>query len=132
LTVTIRRPDAPNHFMVLRPVDKKVVIRLSDGPVLAVSERATRVMESGKTLYDPVLYIPLDDVTGPLVQQSNHSFCPLKGDARYFDYTADGGTIENLAWTYPDPLPFSQAIKGHIAFYADKVVIEEHPLPPVG
>ncbi len=128
LSKTISRPDAPNHFMVLRPVQKKIVIRLPNGPVLASSAQAIRLMESGKSLYDPVLYLPRDDVSAPLTTQSNHSFCPLKGEASYFGYDDGDTKIDDLAWSYGAPLDFSEPIKGLIAFYANKVIIEEHPL----
>ncbi len=124
----IRRPDAPNHFMVLKPISRRIVVKLPGGPTLASTTKAVRLMEAGKTLYDPVVYLPLDDVTVPLTRQNKSTFCPLKGDASYFGLANGQDEPSDLAWSYEEPLDFSQEIKGLIAFYPDKVVIEEHPL----
>ena len=91
----IRRPDAPNHFMVLKPISKRIVVRLPDGTKLAETTSATRVLEAGKTLFDPVIYLPMHDVLVPLTKQDNTTHCPLKGDANYF-------TIEDGQKTSPD------------------------------
>ena len=124
----IRRPDAPDHYMVLRPINRRIVIRLSDGTRLAESTRATRLMEVGKTLYDPVVYLPKQDLTADLEKQDNTTHCPLKGDATYFSYRRAGEVLPSLAWSYDTPLDFAQDIVGLIAFYSDKVLVEEHPM----
>ena len=124
----IRRPDAPDHYMVLRPINRRIVIRLSDGTRLAESTRATRLMEVGKTLYDPVVYLPKQDLTADLEKQDNTTHCPLKGDATYFSYRRAGEVLPSLAWSYDTPLYFAQDIVGLIAFYSDKVLVEEHPM----
>ena len=46
-------------------------------------------------------------------------------DANYFSIKADGKTIENSIWTYETPFPAMAEIAGHLAFYPDKVKIEE-------
>ena len=124
----IARPDAPNHYMVLRPVERRIVVRLPDGPKLAETTNAVRLMEHGRSLYDPVIYLPMDDVIIPLQKQEKSTHCPLKGDACYFSLNHEGVTLTDLAWSYPTPLDFSSDIAGLIAFYGDKVVLEEHPL----
>ncbi len=124
----IRRPDAPNHFMVLKPINKRIVVRLPDGSKLAETTSATRLLEAGKTLYDPVIYLPMHDVLVPLTKQGNTTHCPLKGDANYFTFENGQETSSDLAWSYERPFDFSQEIGGLIAFYPDKVIIEEHPL----
>ncbi len=124
----IRRPDAPSHFMVLKPISKRIVVRLTNGPVLAESTTATRLMEAGKALYDPVVYLPMEDVTVALARQDRTTFCPLKGDASYFRLESGQDTQDDIAWSYEAPFDFSRDIKGLIAFYPDRVVIEEHPV----
>ena len=56
---------------------------------------------------------------------SRVTHCPYKGDANYFSILADGKTIENSIWTYETPFPAMAEISGHLAFYPDKVKIEE-------
>ena len=123
----IRRPDAPDHLMVLKPIKRRIVVRLPDGTKLAESVRATRLLESGKTLYDPVVYLPKQDLATELTNQKNTTHCPLKGDARYYALHRDDHVIADLAWSYDQPLDFAKSITGLIAFYPDKVVMEEHP-----
>lgn len=124
----IRRPDVPNHFMVLKPINKRIVVRLSNGTKLAETTSATRVLEAGKTLYEPVVYLPKHDLLVPLTKQKNTTHCPLKGDANYFTFEDGHETSRDLAWSYERPFDFSQDIGGLIAFYSNKVIIEEHPL----
>jgi uncharacterized protein (DUF427 family) len=118
--LTIHNPDNDAHFMRVKPV--KATVRVSrGGTLLAESGNALRVQETGRDVYDPVIYIPEADVTGPLVPVEDKStHCPLKGDASYF---ALGG--EDIAWTYDRPFEWSEQLRGHIAFYANKVTIEE-------
>jgi len=53
--------------------------------------------------------------------------CPYKGDATYFSIVAGGQGLENAVWTYENPFPAMADIAGHLAFYPDKVTIEELP-----
>ena len=48
----------------------------------------------------------------------------LDDDARVVTF-ANGKTIENAIWTYETPFPAMTEISGHLAFYPDKVTIEE-------
>ena len=123
MSVTIARPDAPNHYMVLRPINRRVVVRLPDRTLIADTNKATRLLEHGRTLYDPVVYLPADAIQIPLNKQEKSTHCPLKGDASYFSYSGE----DDLAWSYEKPLGFSEEIAGLFAFYGNKVIIEEHP-----
>jgi uncharacterized protein (DUF427 family) len=51
--------------------------------------------------------------------------CPYKGDANYFSIAANGKTLDNAIWTYEAPYPAMAEISGYLAFYPDKVKIEE-------
>lgn len=120
IDTTIHNPRNTAHFARIKPVGGRVRI-LKRGAVLADSVTASRVMENGRDLYDPVLYIPQADVQAALSAVAGKStHCPLKGDASYF--SLDG---EEIAWTYDRPLEGSAVLEGLVAFYADKVVIEE-------
>ena len=125
----IHRPDAPRHFMVLQPVERLVVVRAGETELLR-SRSALRLVEFGRSLYAPVLYFPKPDLKIALTVESRSTHCPLKGDATYYSLPAVDGreAISEIAWSYEKPLPFSQAIEDLIAFYPNKVTIEEHPL----
>ncbi len=118
----IVRPDVPQHFMVLKPVGHRVTAKRNDA-VVAQSDDAVWLMEVGKTLYAPVLYFPRDAVRIEMQREDKSTHCPLKGDASYFNIPGDDESA-GFAWTYDDPLEFSTAIKGMIAFYGDKVSLE--------
>ena len=66
---------------------------------------------------------------GRLVRTDRSTHCPLKGDAEYFDLVIREGDVlaTEIAWSYPEPPDFASALAGRIAFYADKVTIEESP-----
>lgn len=120
---TIARPDAPKHYMVLRPVTRRIVVRRGD-IVLADTMGAVRLMEHGRSLYDPVIYIPkraVSDALNPIEDNTTH--CPLKGDATYFSLD---GSDDAIAWTYSAPVEFAAVLQGYVAFYPDKVTVEEH------
>jgi uncharacterized protein (DUF427 family) len=92
-----------------------------DGQLLADTTRGVRVLETAGA---PVYYFPPADVRMERLQAgSRSSVCEWKGTARYFRYMApaDGRTIDDIAWTYPDPTLGYEAIAGHLAFYAGRV-----------
>ena len=121
---TIHNPDDARHFMRIKPVAGTVRI-LRDGKVLAESSRAVRLIEAGNDLDDPCFYLPREDVRADLKPSAKaRTWCPLKGHASYFDLP--GGPAE-IAWSYDETLDFAAELKDLVAFYGNKVVIEEHP-----
>ncbi|AKH99575.1 hypothetical protein IMCC20628_00856 [Hoeflea sp. IMCC20628] len=115
----IRNPANPNHLMVIRPIKRTVRVYV-DGSLIAETQNALRVMEMGKSLYDPAIYIPAADIIPTLdpVEKSTH--CPLKGDASYLALNGN-----EIAWTYDRPFDVSKQLDGHFAFWPDKVKITE-------
>ena len=91
------------------------------GDVIADTRDAIQLEESksGSTLAPIVYYIPRQDVRmDRLVRTSHRTHCPFKGDASYFTLV-DGP--ENAVWSYEEPYDEMLPIKGHLAFYPDKV-----------
>ena len=96
----------------------RVVVR-AGGETVADSKDAVVLHETG---YDPVFYVPVDDVRSELLEPSDHTTrCPHKGNARYWNIKAGGSTIENAAWAYDTPFDSVAEIAGKVAFYPDKV-----------
>ncbi len=108
------RPDGSGHFYVLKPIAQTVKVMLRDKTV-AESTSAVWLLEGGKTLYPPVIYLPRADVTTAIASVPGTTHCPLKGDATYFIREGDG-RIEKIAWSYTEPFDFSASIAGLIAF----------------
>jgi uncharacterized protein (DUF427 family) len=115
----IRNPANPAHLMVLKPVNRRVRIYASD-TLLADTTRALRVIEVGKSLYDPVVYVPGDDLLAKFDRLAKSTHCPLKGDASYI--ALDG---EELGWAYENPIDAASAIKGCFAFWPQKTRLVE-------
>lgn len=125
---SIHNPSEARHFMRIKPV--KARVRASLGSiVLAESSAARRVLEVGRDFYDPVLYFPREDLKIALRKIAGSTHCPLKGDAEYFDAVAQDGTVlaSKIAWSYETPFPFSDELRGLVAFYGDRVAFDESP-----
>jgi uncharacterized protein (DUF427 family) len=86
--------------------------------------RSRNVLQLTEGVHKPVLYFPRDDLNMALFTKTDHStHCPYKGDASYFTVSGD---LENAAWSYETPIDDVLEIKGHIAFYTDRIQLEEH------
>jgi uncharacterized protein (DUF427 family) len=129
-TATIHNPEDARHFMRIKPVAGRVRI-YRGGRLLAESTDALRVLEAGKDIYDPMIYLPAEDVTVALIAQDKTTYCPIKGHATYFALQNETGSLEDseIAWSYRETLDLAAELKDRIAFYPDKVTLEEGPLP---
>lgn len=106
----------------IRPVSGKWVVRAA-GAVLGESRNALELVEGD---YPPVIYFPREDLAMAFLEPTEmKSTCPHKGEACYFTIMAKSGPIPNAAWSYETPHDAVAQIKNHIAFYPDKVAIEQ-------
>lgn len=63
-------------------------------------------------------YFPPDSVKRKYFQESSqHTVCPWKGQASYYDVVVDGKVNRDAAWYYPSPKPAAAQIKNYIAFW---------------
>lgn len=93
------------------------------GAVLAESSNALEMIEGD---YPSVIYFPREDVGMAFLEKTASStVCPHKGTASYYAFHGKSGTVPDVAWSYETPLVAMQAITGYLAFYSDKVTIEE-------
>lgn len=117
----------PDHPITVEPNPNRVVVR-HGGRTVADTRRALTLKEAS---YPPVQYVPREDADMALLERTARSTrCPYKGDAAYYTVkaAADGGrAAENAVWTYEEPFPAVAAIKGHLAFYLDRVEVTEEP-----
>ena len=110
-----RRAD---HPITIEPNRKRVRV-LFEGRVVADTARALTLKEAS---LPPVQYIPREDADMSLLERTAHkTHCPYKSDAAYYTIRAGGRAAENAVWTYENPFPAVAAIKGHLAFYPDRV-----------
>ncbi|OBB03656.1 hypothetical protein A5662_11635 [Mycobacteriaceae bacterium 1482268.1] len=119
-TKPVREPSADHPITVAR-TGRHVVVTVA-GEVVAESDNALTLQES---TYPAVQYIPLGDVMQTALSSSDTtSYCPYKGDARYYHVTTSSGrTVEDAIWAYEQPYPAVADIAGHVAFYPDKADI---------
>jgi uncharacterized protein (DUF427 family) len=112
----------PDHPITIAPNPKRVRVS-AGGVIVADTARALTLKEAR---YPAVQYVPRADANMALLERTERvTHCPYKGDANYFSIKAGGTTLENSIWTYEDPYPAMAEIAEHLAFYPDKVKIEE-------
>ena len=93
------------------------------GAVIGESRRAVELTEGH---YPPVMYFPRDDIAMAFLEPSpTRTTCPHKGEARYFSIHTKSSVIADAAWCYETPNAGMEAIAGHLAFYPDRVTVEE-------
>lgn len=102
-------------------LDSSRHVRVSvGGEVVSESSRPRILFETG---LPPRYYLPADDVRTDLLSPSQTvTRCPYKGEASY--HTLEGGSsgrVEDVAWTYPEPLPEAGKVAGYLCFVPDKV-----------
>jgi uncharacterized protein (DUF427 family) len=117
------RPKEPP--ITIEPNPNRVRV-MFNGRVIADTARALTLKETG---LPPVQYLPREDADMSLLKRTTQqTHCGYKGDAAYYTIRAGGKSAENAVWTYEDPYPAVLPIKGHLAFYPDRVDgIEERP-----
>ena len=117
-------PDS-KHPITITPTDGRVTVTLG-GRIVADTTRALTLQEAS---YPAVQYVPLEDVDGAVLESNDTTtYCPFKGQATYSSIRVGDDLAEAALWTYVDPHDSVSRIKGHAAFYPDRVdAIEVHP-----
>jgi uncharacterized protein (DUF427 family) len=83
---------------------------------------STDVIALRESTYPVVRYFSREDVeTGFLSKTEKTTHCPYKGDASYYSIFLDGEVLENVVWSYEDPYPAMEQIRGRLAFYTDRI-----------
>jgi uncharacterized protein (DUF427 family) len=115
----------PDHPIIITANPNRVIVR-AGGRVIADTRRALLLREAS---YPGVNYIPRADADMSLLERSDHAtYCPYKGDCGYFSIPAGGEKSRNAAWSYENPYGAVASIKGHLAFYPDRIDgMEERP-----
>ncbi|MCK1625722.1 DUF427 domain-containing protein [Bradyrhizobium sp. 160] len=112
----------PDHPITITQNPRRV--RVSAGDIVIAETSKALTLKEAK--YPAVQYVPREDTNMALLERTDRvTHCPYKGDASYYSIKADGKTLDNAIWTYETPFPAMTEISGHLAFYPDKVKIEE-------
>lgn len=114
-------PRSPYTRIDVLPTSREVVVR-RDGVEIARSTRAHALFETGLPTR---WYVPRVDVRMDLFAPSDTvTHCPYKGRAVHFHGRIGDQLVDDVAWSYPTPLPESERIAGLVAFYDDRVTVE--------
>ena len=117
----------PDHPISIERNPARVVVSVADH-VVADTRNALTLREAD---YPAVQYIPLGDVDFSQLERTDHAtYCPYKGECSYYSVPAVGKKSVNAAWSYEDPFPAVEQIRGHVAFYPDRVdeIAEQLPI----
>jgi uncharacterized protein (DUF427 family) len=121
----LAHPRDPYHRVDILPSSRQVRV-LRHGELLAESDQAMALFETGLPAR---WYLPPEDVRAELRASDRVSRCPYKGLATYWSVAVDGRVIEDVIWTYSDPLPEATRIGGLLAFYDERVDVELDGVP---
>jgi uncharacterized protein (DUF427 family) len=99
---------------------RHVVVSLN-GEVLADTTRPRLLFETGlPTRY----YVPKADVRMDVLTPTDTSTqCPYKGVASYWSATVGDATVDDIAWSYPFPIPECPKIEGLVCFFNERTDI---------
>ena len=108
----------PDHPISIERNPARVVVSVA-GRVIADTRKALTLREAD---YPSVQYIPREHVDLSQLKRTDHAtYCPYKGDCSYYSVPSGGKKSVNAVWTYENPYPAVAQIKGHVAFYPDRV-----------
>jgi len=111
-----------DHPITITAAPSRVRVTFA-GRVVADTRQALSLAEAS---YPPVTYIPREDVDLTAFERSDHKTrCPYKGEASYYSIQAGDRTAQNAVWSYEQPLEAVSAIARYMAFYPDRVELQE-------
>jgi uncharacterized protein (DUF427 family) len=111
-------PRSPYVRVDILPSSRQVRFEV-DGVIVAESPRPRVLFETG---LPPRFYLPRTDVRLGLLEPSDRvTHCPYKGRAEYWSVRVGDTLHQDLAWSYPTPLPESQRIAGLVTLYNERV-----------
>lgn len=115
-------PRNPYHRVDCLPVRRRLRVAV-EGVTVVDTDETVAVYE---TALEPLLYVGRPQVRpGVLEPSPTTTYCPYKGTASYWSARVGDRIVEDVAWSYEDPRPESLAIKGLLAFYPDRAVVEQ-------
>jgi len=111
----------PYHRFDVNNSSRHVIVR-HGASVIAESRRPRLLFETGIV---PHYYLPPQDVRVDLLERSETlSKCPYKGDGQHWNLTVGANTVQDVAWTLPDPLGEADVLVDFFCFYPTKVEVE--------
>ena len=114
-------PRDPYHRVDVLDSDRHVKVTVN-GEVVAETDRPKILFETG---LPPRYYILPEDVREDVLLKSEKTTrCPYKGIASYWSVEIGGERVEDLVWSYQEPIPEAPKIRGLLCFFNEKVDLE--------
>lgn len=130
--VNVAHPRDPFHRIDVLASSRHVTLVLN-GQVLADSSRPILLFE---TMLPTRYYMPREDVQAELIPSGTRTCCAYKGQASYWSVAPGGGQLDDIAWTYEDPLHDATQVRGLVAFFDERIDVSldgvrlERPITP--
>ncbi len=111
-------PPNPYHRVDCRPTRRRLRVGVAGASLVDTADTVI-VFE---TALAPRLYVNPTHVRTELLRPSATStYCNYKGTATYWSAMVGDAVVDDVAWSYPDPLPESSPIAGFLSFDPDRV-----------
>ena len=121
-------PRNPYHRVDHLRSRRRLRVELAGNPLVDTDE----TMAVYETALEPRLYVHPRLVRMDLLTMSaTHTYCPYKGTASYWSARAGDEAVEDVAWSYEDPLPEFAPLRHFLSFDEARVVVQ-HDLPSAG
>lgn len=118
-------PRNPYHRVDSVRTSRRLHVEVA-GTVLVDTTETVGVYE---TALEPRLYVHPDAVRRDLlIASSTTTYCPYKGQAWYWSVVVGDTVVEDVAWSYEDPLPESLPIRRLLSFDDTRTTVT-HDLP---
>jgi uncharacterized protein (DUF427 family) len=126
----VHYPPNPYHRVDCRPTHRRLRVT-AGGTTLVDTDQTVIVFE---TALEPRLYVDPSLVRTDLLRRTEtSSYCNYKGVATYWAAVVGNAVVDDVAWSYEEPLPESVAIKGCLSFDDGRVdVFAELPVKNSG
>ncbi|MEP3245635.1 MAG: DUF427 domain-containing protein [Sneathiella sp.] len=107
----------PDHIVYITALPGTYIQSFGDVEIA----RSTQVLEVTESRHMTRLYFPVQDIDLSCLEEADHmSYCPFKGEARYWTVKGGALSLQDGAWAYDDPYEECVTLKDHICFYAEK------------
>lgn len=123
----VHYPPNPYHRVDIHPTARRLRVDVA-GETLVDTDDTIILFE---TTLEPRLYVDPAHVRTDLLRRSDTTtWCNYKGWATHWTAVVGDTVVDDVGWTYDEPLDESLRIKGCFSFYADRAdVVAELPEP---
>ena len=113
----VHYPPNPYHRIDCHPTTRQLRVEVA-GTVLVDTNDTVILFE---TALAPRLYVSPARVRGDVLRRTDTStYCNYKGVATYWAAVVGDTVVDDVAWSYEDPLPESSLIRGLLSFDVER------------